>query len=128
MPADFDVDDEMSDAVFRVFEASKAPAIPWTDEKAERYRGQLRDIPVWRGSDEERRVVPEDVRGVCSLLCDEGDVEGEVGHFFRRFDSQGSGVVSLTEFKSRLKYEAGLARLRWVGEWAGGKDAKTGNI
>ena len=88
VPADFDVDEEMSDAVFRVFEAAKAPAIPCTDEEAERHRGQLRNIPVWCGRDEERRVVPEDVRGVCMLLCDEEDVEAEVDHFFSRFDSE----------------------------------------
>ena len=62
MPAQFELEDEAIDAVFRVFEGDKAPAVPWTEEETERYEGQLRNIPVWQGEDGERKLTPEDVR------------------------------------------------------------------
>ena len=111
VPSDFDVQDEACDAVFRCFEGDQAPPAPWTEEEAERYLGQLRDVPVWRGKDDERRIVREDVRRVCWLLCDEDDVDAEVDAFIRRF-SGAAGEVTLSSFKTRLRHEASLAKLR----------------
>jgi hypothetical protein len=76
-----------ADAIFRVFEGTRAPPLPLTDEERnDSIRRKRPIIDEYDNSYDERKIDKNDVRRVCLALCEPECVDAEVEYFLKRFD------------------------------------------